>query len=589
MYRNRAPRGNSPSQIAKIATDGECAATLQKMNSRLGFADLKVENRNLADDLLVKKVITAHMPKTFSQSARYAFAIGSVAAATLVRMLLTPVLGTEFPFFTYFVAVLFTSSVAGFAPGILTIFLGLIAADLFFYVNTAMEADPVSVVVYVATTLVVVFATQAKHKYNTLIAQNVAEANVHEQALEKEVVFRVKAEEAARVNDASFRVLFGLSAIGHAKIDPVSGLFLQVNERLCEILGYSEEELLAMTIRQVAVPADNEWDTRTFRRMMEGQSAESAMERRYVCKGGRTIWCNVASSILRDSENRPVCTLLAIQDVTARRKAEEGLNAAQLKIKNYSVDLEKNVADRTVELKEMVQELEGFCYNVAHDLRTPIRAIRSYAETLVTRCALDDRSKEYAQHICQSTAHMEQMSHDLLTYGRMVHEPMPKEPLHLGAMLDHVLAQLAVEIDTTKALINVEHPLPEVLGHPAVLEQVLLQLLRNALTYVRPGVQPQVTVRGEVRENVRVWVVDNGVGIDPQAHDKIFHIFKRLHETEGYSGSGIGLALVKKGIERMGGHVGVFSKPGEGSSFWFELNKVQGQHAHVSTEAVSKV
>jgi signal transduction histidine kinase len=136
-------------------------------------------------------------------------------------------------------------------------------------------------------------------------------------------------------------------------------------------------------------------------------------------------------------------------------------------------------------------------------------------------------------------------------------------------------AQLQSELRDRQAEITVTEPLPNVMGHRPILVQTVVNLLSNAMKFVAPGVQPQIRVWTQEQENwVRLWIEDNGIGIEPQYQEQIFGVFERLHGREAYPGTGIGLAIVRKGAERLGGQAGVESTPGRGSRFWVELQGV---------------
>jgi signal transduction histidine kinase len=144
--------------------------------------------------------------------------------------------------------------------------------------------------------------------------------------------------------------------------------------------------------------------------------------------------------------------------------------------------------------------------------------------------------------------------------------------IDLTSIMSEVMTQIEADLKQTQAQVNIQSPLPEVIGHRPTLVQVIANLLINAMKFVENGVQPQITVWAEMRgECVRLWVEDNGIGISPEHQKRIFRVFERLHGMETYPGTGIGLAIVRKGIDRMGGSVGVESQLGQGSRFWIEL------------------
>jgi signal transduction histidine kinase len=167
---------------------------------------------------------------------------------------------------------------------------------------------------------------------------------------------------------------------------------------------------------------------------------------------------------------------------------------------------------------------------------------------------------------------MDGLIQDLLQYGRLGHMDLPREPVDLSARIAAVLNYLAEEIKSSGGDVKVAEPLPQVWANVKVLDQVLSNLVGNALKFVEPGVSPQIRIGSELHaEMVRLWIQDNGIGIDAEHHERVFGVFERLNGTDAYPGSGIGLAIVRKGVERMGGRVGVESKLGAGSRFWLDL------------------
>jgi signal transduction histidine kinase/DNA-binding response OmpR family regulator len=245
-------------------------------------------------------------------------------------------------------------------------------------------------------------------------------------------------------------------------------------------------------------------------------------------------------------------------------------------VQRYAVELEQRVAERTAELQETNAELESFSYSVSHDLRAPLRSIQSFAQILLEDYAerLDDVGRDCAQRIVAAAKRMDTLTEDLLAYSRISRAAVALKPVSLEEVVDDVLTQLEAEILGQDALVTVERPLAQVMGQETTLVQVVANLLTNGIKFVAYGVRPQVRIWTEVRaEWVRLWVHDNGIGIAPQYQERIFGIFERLHGLETYPGTGIGLAIVRKGAERMGGRVGVESAPDQGSAFWLELPK----------------
>ena len=257
-------------------------------------------------------------------------------------------------------------------------------------------------------------------------------------------------------------------------------------------------------------------------------------------------------------------------------------------VQRYATELEQRVAERTAELEEINAELKSFSFSVSHDLRAPLRAVQGFATALLEDCAegLDSVGQDYAQRIVAAAQRMDTLIQELLIYSRLSRTDLRLQPIDLTVVTTDVLTQLEAMIQEQKAQVSIKEPLPRVIGHYATLVQIMANLLTNGIKFVSPGLQPQVRIWtetpptppagwGEKGGWVRLWVEDNGIGIEPEQQERIFQIFERLHGIEAYPGTGIGLAVVRKGVTRMGGHVGVESTVGQGSKFWLELPKAE--------------
>jgi signal transduction histidine kinase len=263
------------------------------------------------------------------------------------------------------------------------------------------------------------------------------------------------------------------------------------------------------------------------------------------------------------------------EEIGERKQAEEALHRAQAQLSAHAGELEGQVSERTSELTTTNQQLEAFVYSIAHDLRAPLRSMQGFSAMLVEEAgaALSDAGKDYADRINKSAQFMDAMLKDLLAFSRIGQQRVELTPVNLEAVVESVLSRLEKDIQEKNARAESSGPWPVVLAHEPTLIQVLFNLASNALKFVVPDVPPLIRLRAEERaEVIRVWVEDNGIGIAPDHHDQIFRLFTRLR-GEKYQGTGIGLAIVQKGVERMGGRVGVESAPGQGSRFWFELRK----------------
>lgn len=236
--------------------------------------------------------------------------------------------------------------------------------------------------------------------------------------------------------------------------------------------------------------------------------------------------------------------------------------------------LETRVQERTAKLQELVAELESFSYSVSHDLRAPLRIMAGYAQVILKEFGptLVPDVRHYVERIAHSAETMDLLTQDVLAYTRLARGEMPLDAVDLEKTIAETIDQYP-ELAGARSILVVRRPLAPVLAHRPSLVQVLSNLVGNSLKFARPGVRPRVEISTQVRrERVRISVRDNGIGIDPAHHAKIFRIFERAVGREK-PGTGIGLAIVKKAAERMGGSVGVKSRLGDGATFWVELAK----------------
>ena len=242
-------------------------------------------------------------------------------------------------------------------------------------------------------------------------------------------------------------------------------------------------------------------------------------------------------------------------------------------VQNHSLELEAKVSQRTAQLEEINQELKAFTYSISHDLKAPLRAIQGFATAIQEDYeeSLDDLGKEYTKRLVTSTQQMERLIQDLLTYSRLSRAEVQMQTVNLSGIVASAIAQIEPEIVDIQGQITVDEPLAIMLGNKTILMQIVSNLLSNAIKFVAPDITPQVHIWTEVKNNrIRLWIEDNGIGIKTPHQERIFRVFERLHGSEAYPGTGIGLAIVKKGMERLGGRFGVESNVDRGSRFWIE-------------------
>jgi PAS domain S-box-containing protein len=369
-------------------------------------------------------------------------------------------------------------------------------------------------------------------------------------------------EAVDRLEAETKRNRFFTLALDMLAIANFDGYILQCNPAWEKVLGHAEAELRSRPGLDFAHPEDQAAFAAELRKLREGL-ATSYFEGRCRHRDGSYRWLGWTAVPF------PAERLIYIfaRDITAQKQADE-------EIRHLNEQLHRRVA----ELTEVNVELEAFNYSISHDLRAPIRSMQGFARAVLEDegSTLGPDGKSYVERIVNSGGYMDMLLQDLLNYSRLTRAELNLGPVDLTAILQEVLTHNCREIQDRKAQIKVKPPLGWVMAHPATLNQIIANLVGNAVKFVAKDRQPDINVwADDDSEWVRLSVEDNGIGIAPAHQKKIFGLFERLHSTTAYPGTGIGLAIVRKGIERMGGRLGVESKAGDGSRFWIELPKAE--------------
>jgi signal transduction histidine kinase len=254
---------------------------------------------------------------------------------------------------------------------------------------------------------------------------------------------------------------------------------------------------------------------------------------------------------------RPAGVVIGALEVTELKQAQRHLSEA-------NALLERRIQERTERLAEANLELRAFAHTVAHDLRAPLRNVEGFTDALLEdeTPRLSEQGRGFIDRIGDAARRMDRMITDLLAYSQLSRAELRLQTVDLERVVQLALADLESQIARSGARVEVAAPLPAVLGNEAILVQVVDNLVGNALKFVAPGVTPAVSIQARQEEqDVLIWISDNGIGIPPAQRDRIFSVFERLHGEEAYPGTGIGLAIVKKGMERLGGSVRVEPAP----------------------------
>ena len=286
------------------------------------------------------------------------------------------------------------------------------------------------------------------------------------------------------------------------------------------------------------------------------------------------------------------------QEITVRKLAEAALLAAKDQLTDRAGELERLVAERTGQLRETIGELEAFSYSVAHDMRAPLRGMQGFAQILLDEHAgrLGTEALGYLKFIVSSAARMDALIQDVLNYTRVLRGEARMAPVDLDRLVRNIVSNYP-EWQPPKVHLAVEGTLPVVLGHEGFLTQCVTNLLSNAVKFVAPGITPRIRIwaedgpplpvrasrppaggmaveaRGNGGPVVRVWFENNGIGIAPKDRGRVFRMFGRINPNDQFEGTGIGMTIARKAVERMGGRIDFESELGQGSRFWVDLKK----------------
>jgi PAS domain S-box-containing protein len=341
-------------------------------------------------------------------------------------------------------------------------------------------------------------------------------------------------------------------------IGTFDGQLLQVNSAWGKVLGYTDEELKRPHAIELVHPDDRAGVLEKARALIQGLPIDY-FEVRAKQKDGSYRWIGWTAAAFHAEK----LVYIFGRDVTQRKTNEQKIESLNGQLKQ-----------RVQELTDINNELEAFSYSISHDLRAPLRSMQGFADALLEEQGdrLDETGREYARRVVNSAKYMDALLNDLLDYSKLSRAELERAPVDLRREVTELVTQLDNDIKQKNAQVELELDSPTVSAHPATVRQILSNLLVNALKFAHPDRPPVVHIRSEQNGRaVRVWVEDNGIGIAGEHCDRIFRLFERLHTSEAYPGTGIGLALVRKGAERMGGSAGVESSLDRGSRFWVEL------------------
>ena len=376
---------------------------------------------------------------------------------------------------------------------------------------------------------------------------------------------RLQDLEALRESEERFRATFEQAAVGIAHVAP-DGRWTRVNQRLCELLGYTPDELLQRSLQDITHPDDRDADRDFERQMLAREMSHFATEKRCIRKDGSVIWTALTVSLVWDAAGTPKYFIWVIEDISQRK-------AIQNELDEYREQLEVRVDERTVQLQDAYTELESFSYSVSHDLRAPLRAIDGFTSILREDYAprLDDEGKRLLQVVGDNARKMGQLIDDILAFSRAGRIELLVSHIDMNALAQEVWQDLEPQREGRSIMFRQE-TLPTAFGDPAAIRQVLHNFLANALKFTRGREYALIEVGGweESGESI-FYVKDNGAGFDMNYANQLFGLFQRLHGMDEFEGTGVGLAIVKRFVAKHGGRVWAEGRLDEGATFWFSL------------------
>ena len=378
----------------------------------------------------------------------------------------------------------------------------------------------------------------------------------------------VQAKKALKMSEIRFRNTFDRAAVGVAQVSP-EGKFIEVNQRLCDLLGYSRNALVNLTLQEITHAEDFDSDLQLLDRVLQGEISNYLIEKRYIKSDGSIVWANLTVSLVRDDLEQPEYFIAVIEDISDRKQAETALKESKIK------------------LKQVNQAKDNFIAHISHELRTPLTSIIGFSKLLQTDSLIPAQRLHYANIVYQSGEHLLTLINDILDFSKLNASQLQleSEGFNLIFFLSQVVTMLRIRAQEKgiQLLTAFSSKLPTtVSGDSNRLRQVLYNLIDNAIKFTDNGnVTLQVTcITSDNTESeqtidtqkIRFEVEDTGIGIPQAKLSDIFTAFEQLNSnTTKYTGTGLGLTISQNIVRLMNSQIKVESQENQGSKFWFDL------------------
>ncbi len=383
--------------------------------------------------------------------------------------------------------------------------------------------------------------------------------------LERTIEEREKAEKELGRSELKYKKLYDGMMDGFV-ISSIEGKILEFNNAFASMLMYDYEELKSKDINDLTPAKWHDEEKRIINNQVFGSGYSETYEKEMIKKDGSIFPVELRTHLIVNDKNQKEGMWAIIKDITERKKIE-------LMSQKLNEELEQRVKERTSQLKILNQELEAFSYSVSHDLRTPLRIISGYSKILFEEYAneLSDDAKTLLEGITKNTNNMSCLIDDLLEFSKLNRKEVALTEINFEKIFKEVFNEIPISAIKDKVIINISK-LPVVKGDKALLKQVAANFISNAVKFSSKVENPEINVSANIENGMAVFCIkDNGVGFDMNYSGKLFGVFQRLHKQNEYEGTGVGLAIVKRIINRHGGKVWAESELNRGSSFYFSL------------------
>jgi PAS domain S-box-containing protein len=342
------------------------------------------------------------------------------------------------------------------------------------------------------------------------------------------------------------------------------------NESFEGLFGYAHEDRDSSieAWKSMVHPEDHERVARQLRELIDRGENIWVDEYRLRRKDGTYADVLDRGYVIRNEAGKAIRMIGAVMDITERKQYEK-------EILRLNTELENRVKQRTTELEVANQELEAFSYSISHDLRAPLRTINGFSRVVQEDFAgvLPNEGRRQLQIIRNGAEKMGVLIDDLLKFSRLSRLPLRKSEVNTMGLVEQVLAETS-ELRAGREIQITVHPLPSCLADPSLLKQVWVNLLSNAFKYTQQQSRPEVVIGCRTDAGEKTFFIrDNGTGFDMRYAGKLFGVFQRLHRSDEFEGTGVGLAIVQRIVHRHGGRVWAEAKPGEGATFFFSLDQ----------------